>query len=66
MKIHTKRDIFEGVVFFWGGGVKFLTNENVNIWNDYRVSDIARIGVKFSRWGKNSLGGAKIYQVGTL
>ena len=24
-----------------------------------------RLGIKFSRWGKNSLGGVKIHQVGT-
>ena len=28
------------------------------------VSDIFRIGVKISRWRKNSLGGVKIHQVG--
>ena len=27
--------------------------------NDYCVSDISRIGVKLSSWGKNSLGGQK-------
>ena len=45
--------------FFGGGEVKiqgggnFSTFENVSICNDYRVSDIIRMGVKFSYWGKN-------------
>ena len=33
--------------------------------NDYRVSDIFRIGGKILHVGKNSLGGVKIHQVGT-
>ena len=45
--------------------LKFFNYENVNICNNYRVSHIFRMGVKFSRWGKKSLGRVKIYQVAT-
>ena len=39
----------------------FSTYDNVSICNDYQLSlTILGLGVKFSRWGKNSLGGVKI------
>ena len=44
----------------------FSAYQNVSICNDYRVSDTFRIGVKFSRCSKNSLGGVKIHLVGGL
>ena len=64
---HLNQDIF-GREYFFGeykfreGGIS--TYENVSICNDYHVSDIFRIEVKYSRWGKNSQGGVNIYQVG--
>ena len=49
---------------FRGGGGKFFNLRNVNICDDYHVSDIFRIGgkifqvgLKLSRWGKHPLGG---------
>ena len=40
-----------------GGDIS--TYEDVRFCNDYRVSNILRIGVKFSRWGKNPPHGHK-------
>ena len=48
------------------GEGKFSTHQNVSICNDFRVSDIFRIGVKFSRRSKSSSGGVKIHHVGTF
>ena len=56
--------MLEGVIFLrvqiQGGS----TYENVNISNDYRISDIFRAGGKFSMWRRNSLGGVKIHHSG--
>ena len=53
----------------WGykfrGKGNFSTYQNVSICNDFRVSDIFRIGVKFSRRSKNSSGLVKVHHVGT-
>ena len=68
MKIHTNHtnsDIF--------GGGKFLesTNSGGGIFRPKIIVTIIvfltflGFGVKFSRWGKNSLYGVKIHQVGT-
>ena len=64
---HLNQKIFEGGNF-WGvqiRGADFSTYENVSICNGYRVLIFLGLGIKFSRWGKNSLGGVKIHQVGT-
>ena len=64
---HSNQNIYGGGNFLGVQirGGNFSAYENVSISNGYRVSDIFRIGDKFSRWGKNSLGGVKIHQVGT-
>ena len=38
-----------------------ISSSSISICNDYPVSDIFNIGVKFSRWGKNSQGGVKTH-----
>ena len=58
-KSYKLRHLFLFFFFFLGGGEDFPTYKSVSICNDYRVYDIFRIGVKFSSWGKNSLGGVK-------
>ena len=59
---HSNQNILGGTK---SEGVNFSAYQNVSICNGYRVFDIFRIGVKFSRWGKNSLGEIKIHQLGT-
>ena len=68
---HSNQNIFGGGNFLGGtnsGGEDFSAYENVSICNGYRISDILTflgLGIKFSRWVKNSLGWGKIHQVGT-
>ena len=66
---HLNQNIFGGGNFLggtnWGGGkifrsTKMLVFEMVIVFLTFLA-----LGIKFSRWGKNSLGGVKIHQVGT-
>ena len=67
---HSNQNIFGGGNFFLGG----TNSEGSKIFRPTKMLVFAMVivfltflglGIKFSRWGKNSLGGVKIYQVGT-
>ena len=67
MKIHTN---FGGGNFFFGGatnsGGKLSTLEKLVFATIIVFLTFLGLGVKFSRLSKNSLGGVKIHQVGTI
>ena len=67
---HSNQNIFGGGEFFggykFGGGGKIFWPMKMLVFAMVIVFlTFLGLGIKFSRWGKNSLGGVKIHQVGT-
>ena len=70
---HSNQNIFGGVIFFLGGVQIRRGGGDKNFWPTKMLVFAMVIlfliflglGIKVSRWGKNSLGGAKIHQVVT-
>ena len=67
---HSNQNIFGGGNFLGGtnsgrGGKIFRPTKMLVFAMVIVFLTFLRLGIKFSRWGKNSLGGVKIHQVGT-
>ena len=66
---HSNQNILEGVIFWWVqilGAVKsFRATKTLAFAMVIMFLTFLGLGIKLSRWGKNSLGGVKIHQVGT-
>ena len=66
---HSNQNIFGGGNFLGGtnseGGIIFRPTKMLVFAMVIVFLTFLELGIKFSRWGKNSLGGVKIHQVGT-
>ena len=65
---HSNQNIFGGGNFWgykFGGGKIFWPTKMLAFAMVIVFLTFLGLGIKFSRWGKNSLGGVKIHQVGT-
>ena len=62
---HSNQNIFRGGYKFGGGGKSFRPTKMLVFGMVIVFLTFLGLGVKFSRWGKNLLGGVKIRQVGT-
>ena len=62
---HSNQNIFGGGRGNFFGGTIFRPTKMLVFVMVIMFLTFLGLGIKFSRWGKNSLGGVKIHQVGT-